>query len=178
MLLEQAVEIIVLVAENDLVVRLSSELSTVTFNGISAVRLVLVTILNCLEDSLEGSTLLSSENVEDEEHKEHGEVSSEHSLSDSGLLLLGGSHSSFALGQNKGRDDHGQEAHIPDMVEQLDLNSIHGWRCYVGHCEVGEVLIAPWNLVLLLNESCLASGISHFISTTEDANDTKDKEDP
>lgn len=175
MLLEQAVEVILIGAEADLVIVLGSELSSV---GIGAVGLVLVTGFEIIEEALEGSALLSGEHVEDQEQDEASEVSSEHSLSNSRLLLLGGSHGSFALSQDEGRDDNGQETHVPDVIVELDLSSVQAWGCRVGHDEVGEVLVAPWDLVLLVNESSLASSIGHFISATEDTDDAEDEEDP
>jgi len=178
MLLEQAVEVILIGAEADLVIVLGSELSSVSINGIGAVGLVLITGFEILDEALEGSALLPGEHVEDEEQDEGSEVSSEHSLGNSRLLLLGGSHGSFALGQDEGRDDDGQEAHVPDVIVELDLSSVQAWGCCVGHGEVGEVFVAPWDLVLLVNESSLTSCIGHFISTTEDTDDAEDKEDP
>ena len=100
-----------------------SKASAVRESGVGGSGLVLVRVCHLLEEALEGSRLLSGDDVEDEEGKEGEEGPAEHALGDLGLLLGGSSPAELAGDEDEEGDGHGEEAHVLEEVVELELVS-------------------------------------------------------
>ena len=136
----------------------------------------IVVCLDVIDDSLEESALLSSENVEDEEGHEHEEMSVEHSFSDSRLLLLGSSKSNLTHGEEEERNYGGEEHHIPERFIKKLLNSAFISNGHIGPVEASVVCIAPWKCFRLHDEDGFESRISHFPKAHEHADESESNE--
>ena len=95
--------------------------------------------LNIFYSSLENSTLLPGENVEDEEDHEHEEMSVEHSFGDSRLLLLGSSKGNLSHSEEEERDNGGEEHHHPERFIENILNSAFSGLGDIRPAEAGVV---------------------------------------
>lgn len=95
--------------------------------------------LNIFYSSLENSTLLPGENVEDEEDHEHEEMSVEHSFGDSRLLLLGSSKGNLSHSEEEERDNGGEEHHHPERFIENILSSAFSGHGDIRPAEAGVV---------------------------------------
>jgi len=100
-----------------------SKASTVRSSGVAGSGLVLIRVCHLLEEALEGSRLLSGDDVEDKEGEEGEEGPAEHALGDLGLLLGGSSPAELAGDEDEEGDSHGEEAHVLEEVVELELVS-------------------------------------------------------